>query len=62
MSSQIASTADRTQTSARRHHGETDWNRVWSQFTEGMRQMTESIRQMEQTYQNTYVWDRPIAR
>lgn len=61
MTSQI-NTAARAVSTTRPHHADTDWSRVWSQFTEGMRQMTESIRQMERTYENTYVWDRPISR
>lgn len=61
MTSQI-NTAARPVSVTRQHHADTDWSRVWSQFTEGMRQMTESIRQMEATYENTFVWDRPISR
>jgi hypothetical protein len=59
MTSQIANASARQNAG---QHQNTDWDRVWSQFTEGMRQMTEAIRQMEQTYQNTFVWDRPISR
>jgi hypothetical protein len=59
MTSQIANASARQNAD---QHQNTDWDRVWSQFTEGMRQMTEAIRQMEQTYQNTFVWDRPISR
>ncbi len=40
----------------------TDWHRCWSEFAEGMRQMTESIQAMEKIYQDTFVWDRPIQR
>lgn len=40
----------------------TDWHRCWSEFAEGMRQMSDSIRAMEKIYQDTFVWDRPIQR
>lgn len=39
-----------------------DWHHCWSNFAEGMRQMTESIEAMEKIYRNTFVWDRPIQR
>ena len=40
----------------------TDWHRIWSEFNEGMKQLTDTMRHMEKTYADTFVWDRPIAR
>lgn len=39
-----------------------DWHNCWSDFAEGMRQMSESIEAMEKIYRDTFVWDRPIER
>jgi hypothetical protein len=39
-----------------------DWHSCWSDFAEGMRQMSESIEAMEKIYRDTFVWDRPIER